>query len=424
MRRARLVVLAALFLTLPARAEQISREEYRSRRAALRKALSDGVTVLFGWTEKDAERSRTAFVQEPNFQYLTGWREPGAVLIVSSASEGEDVLFLPSRDPKREQYSGRKAAAEDTDVRRVTGFERVLPIEKLETELSRMLERHAKVYTLFGTGSEEKLRSLAPLREVADGRETIARLRLKKSRAEIVMIQRSTDVTVAAQRAAWKRAAPGSYEYQPSAAFTGAVLENGCGRNAYAPIFASGPNAVVLHYADNSRQMDGGELLLIDAGAECAGYAADITRTIPVGGKFTARQRQLYEIVLGAQRAVIAAVKPGMTFERGADNGLTQIALDYINSKGKSRDGKPLGEYFTHKVGHHVGLEVHDAGMLLTYGPVEAGMVITVEPGLYIPEENIGIRIEDMLLVTENGAKVLSGALPTEPAEIEKALSR
>ncbi len=421
---ARLVLLAALFLAQPAGAQQISKDEYRARRDAARRALSDGVTVLFGWNEKDVEPSRTAFVQEPNFYYLTGWREPGAVLILSSAGDAEDALFLPSRDPKKERYSGRMASADDPDIRRVTGFDRVFPTEKLEAELSRMLERQAKVYTVFETGFEEKLRAQAPLREVADCRETIGKLRLKKSPAEVALIRRSIGVTVAAQRAAWKRAAAGTYEYQASAAFTGAVLESGCERNAYAPIFASGPNAVVLHYASNARRMDGGELLLIDAGAECAAYTADLTRTIPVGGRFSARQRQLYEIVLGAQKAVIAAVKPGMTFERGASNGLTQIALDYINSKGKARNGSPLSEYFTHKVGHHAGLEVHDAGTLATFGPLEAGMVITVEPGLYIPEEKIGIRIEDMLLVTENGAEVLSGALPKEPGEVEKALSR
>jgi Xaa-Pro aminopeptidase len=190
------------------------------------------------------------------------------------------------------------------------------------------------------------------------------------------------------------------------------------------PIVASGPNATLLHYAAKSRRIGRGELILIDAGAECAGYAADLTRTVPVDGKFTPRQLELYRAVLGAQKEVIKAVRPGMVFDRDAPLSLTRIAREYLNAHGKDRAGNPLGTRLTHLVGHHVGLEVHDAGRLSTFGPLEAGMVITVEPGVYIEEEAIGIRIEDMVLVTETGAEVLSLALPKEPGEIERALSK
>ena len=156
----------------------------------------------------------------------------------------------------------------------------------------------------------------------------------------------------------------------------------------------------------------------MDVGAECAGYAADITRTIPVSGKFTPRQREIYEIVLGAQKAAIAAVKPGMMLGKTAPNSLYKIAYDYINSHGEDLHGDPLGKYFTHGLGHHVGLDVHDASD--PAAPLEAGMVITIEPGIYIPEENLGIRIEDMVLVTEHGGKVMSSALPRDPGEIEQ----
>jgi Xaa-Pro aminopeptidase len=163
--------------------------------------------------------------------------------------------------------------------------------------------------------------------------------------------------------------------------------------------------------------MDRGELLLMDVGAECAGYAADITRTIPVGARFTGRQREIYEVVLGAQNAVIASIKPGVALGE-----LTKTAREYINTHGKDLHGEPLGKYFTHGVSHHVGLDVHDATDFSQ--PLAEGNVITVEPGIYIPEENIGIRIEDMVQVTKDGARLMSGALPRDPGEIEKALGR
>ena len=167
--------------------------------------------------------------------------------------------------------------------------------------------------------------------------------------------------------------------------------------------------------------MDSGEVVLMDAAAECSGYASDITRTIPVGRPFSPRQKEIYEIVLGAQKAAITAVKPGMTIGKTTPNSIYKVAFDYINTHGKDRHGEPLGKYFTHGLSHHVGLEVHDA-----FDPaaaLESGMVITVEPGIYIPEEDVGIRIEDVILVTENGAKVMSAALPREVAEIEKAIA-
>ena len=243
-----------------------------------------------------------------------------------------------------------------------------------------------------------------------------------KSPEELELLQYAADASIAAHRAAWKRAAPGLYEYQVAATMEAVYLDRGCERSAYAPIVGAGPDSTVLHYSRNSRRMDQGELLLMDVGAECACYAADITRTIPIGGHFTPRQREIYDIVLGAQNAVIAAVKPGMTIGKTAPNSLYTIAYDYINSHGKDIHGEPLGKYFKHGISHHIGLEVHDASD--TNLPLQPGMVISVEPGIYIPEENLGVRIEDMVLVTKDGAKVLSAQLPREAAEIEKALAR
>jgi Xaa-Pro aminopeptidase len=197
--------------------------------------------------------------------------------------------------------------------------------------------------------------------------------------------------------------------------------ELGCERSAYAPIVGSGPNSTILHYMANRRRMDSGEVLLMDVGAECSDYSSDVTRTVPVNGKFTARQREIYQIVLGAQKAAIAAVRPGMKV-RGDPASLYQIAYDYINSHGKDLHGEPLGKYFTHGLSHHVGLDVHDLSDLNE--PLKAGMVITIEPGIYIPEESIGVRIEDTILVTETGSKNLSAALPREPDEIERLVRK
>ena len=393
-------------------------EEYRARRIELAKKLDDGVLVLFGHTEKGEENIRTGFFQESNFYYLTGWREPGAILLVAPPQDDKPyaVLFLPRRHPDQEKWTGRKAGPDDANIDQLTGFDTVLPVESLESELRKQLDRYSRIYTV-GERSTTELKALAPMRDVSDASQLIARLRMHKSPEELSLIQRSIDATLEAHRAAWKRAAPGDYEYQVAAAMTAVYFDHGCERNAYAPIVGSGPNSTILHYSRNSRRMDRGELLLMDVGAECAGYAADITRTIPVGAPFSKRQREIYEIVLGAQNAVIAAIKPGVPF-----GDLGKIAREYINTHGKDLHGEPLGKYFTHGIGHHVGLDVHDATD--SSQPLAEGNVITVEPGIYIPEENIGIRIEDMVLVTKDGAKLMSGALARDPGEIEKALGR
>ncbi len=410
-------------------------EQYRARRADLRKALSDGVTVLFGRTEDREEDLRTGFFQESNFLYLTGWREPGAILLLATAPEDpkapgytakarlpREILFLPQRNPGQEKWTGRKLGPEDPNLREITGFDTVMPAEKFESELRNVLDAFTQIYTLKDEPAATRLGQLAPLREIGNAAPAIAKLRMHKSPEEIALIQHSTDITLQAHRAAWRRAAPGLYEYQIAATMAAVYAEAGCERSAYAPIVGSGPNSVSLHYSRNSRQMDGGEVLLMDVAAECAGYASDVTRTIPVNGKFTSRQREIYEIVLGAQKAAIAAVKPGMTLGKTGANSLYQIAYDYINSHGKDLHGEALGKYFTHGLGHHVGLDVHDASD--PGAPLEAGMVITIEPGIYIAEENLGVRIEDVVLVNEQGATVLSAALPREPGEIEKSIGR
>jgi Xaa-Pro aminopeptidase len=408
------IVLALLSACLCAPAA-IAPAEFAARRASLQKQL-DGTLVLFGRAE--VSEGIEGFHQEPNFFYLTDWAEPGAVLLFTHSSA---TLFLPAHDEKIERYTGRHASAEDADVRARTGFDNVLPLGRFESEFARALEISQNVYGLADDPHASALKMLAPLRTVQDAAPIITALRVKKSPAEIAAIQHSTDVSVEAHRAAWRHLQPALYEYQLAAVMSGVVLDQGCERWAYAPIIGSGPDGAVLHYSENRRRMESGELVVMDVAGECGGYASDITRTVPVNGKFTPRQLELYSVVLGAQKAGIAAVKPGVPFWTGDDSPDT-AARKYIEGHGKDLHGDSLGKYFTHKIGHEVGLEVHDPPM--PPAKLEEGMVITIEPGVYIPEEKIGIRIEDVVLVTATGSRVLSAELPKEPAEIEKALAR
>jgi Xaa-Pro aminopeptidase len=395
-------------------ADGISRDEYRSRRADVRKSL-DGLMVLFGANEP--EDLHVSFFQDPNFLYLSGWREPGAVMMLS---QSEEILFLPERNARMEIFTGRKLGADDKDAPERTGFDKVLPYSAIETTFSRLLENSNRVYAIPSDPRSQKLAQLAPFHEMTAAGAVIARRRMLKSPAEIELITKASDASVAAHLAAWKKMKPGVYEYQIAAVMTDTYFEHGCERSAYAPIVGSGPNSTVLHYMANRRRMDAGEVVVMDVGAECSDYASDVTRTVPANGKFSARQREIYEIVLGAQKAAIAAIKPGMKM-RG-DGSLQQIAFDYINTHGKDLHGEPLGKYFTHGLSHHVGLDVHDAND--PTAALQAGMVITIEPGIYIPEENIGVRIEDTVLVTADGVKNLSAALPREVNEIEKLVGK
>jgi Xaa-Pro aminopeptidase len=397
-------------------------KEFRGRREALRQSLDDGVLLLRGRAEAYDPIRR--FEQDPNFYYLTGWIQPGAALLLTPS---EEILFLPPHNERAERYAGKRASAADADVHALTGFESVQSIDKLESALDRALGSYSRLYAPWTEAYAGQLRARYPFRDVADATPLIARLRVVKSAAEIAAIQHATDVSIQAHRAAWKRLAggehgnvAGDYEYNIAATFIGAFLDAGCEGPAYSPIVGAGPDGAILHYMSNQRRMDRGELVVMDAAAQCDDYASDITRTVPVSGKFSPRQRELYEIVLGAQKASIAAVKPGAQIA-GIGESLTKIARDYIDAHGKDLHGDPLGKYFTHDIGHQVGLEVHDPP---ADGPLAAGMVITIEPGVYIPEEKLGIRIEDVVLVMPTGAKVLSAALPKEPDEIEKAVSQ
>ncbi|HZO54109.1 MAG TPA: Xaa-Pro aminopeptidase [Bryobacteraceae bacterium] len=366
--------------------------DFRARREALRKQNPEALIVVMGATEEEIGNLRSGFVQEPNFYYLSGWTEPGAALVIGPKL---DVLLLPEPNEKRERYTGKKGSASDPGITDRTGFDRVVPI----TQLNGLKEEQER----------------AGVRELTDTKEKIQKLRMIKSRGEIELIQRAADVSVEAHKAAWRRIAPGLREYQVAATMSNVYFEAGCERHAYPPIVASGPKAIILHYNENKRRMDGGELVLMDVGAECAMYAADITRTVPVDGKFSKRQREIYDAVLAAADAAIAAAKPGVTFAR-----LNDIARERLRLAGSAKGGTTLDNYLTYFLGHGVGLQVHDPTD--RQAPLEPGVIITIEPGVYIPEEGIGIRIEDMILITKDGARNMTAALPREATAIEKAM--
>lgn len=377
-------------------------DEFRARRAALRKQLGQAVAVLEGLTEAEGELSRDGFFQEPNFFYLTGWRQAGAALLLTP---GGETLYLPKRRPETDRWHGRMAAFTDPDAAAQAGVDRVAAIDQLPTDLASALHRHPDLYALN-----------AKWKPNADLALPIARLRMVKSPAEIRKLEQAVAASEAAHRIAWERAKPGLYEYNVASAMVSAYRDGGCQRSAYPPIVGSGPNSVLLHYNENQRRMDSGEVLLMDVAGEFDGYAADITRTIPVNGKFSPRQREIYEIVLGAQSAAIAACKPGMSLGRKAPQSLYRIVFDYFESHGK------LGKFFTHGLGHHIGLDVHDPFDPAL--PLAPGHVITIEPGLYLPEENLGVRIEDMVLVTDNGCRVMTSKLPSAAKAVEAAMKR
>lgn len=392
-------------------------DEYRARRAELRKTL-DGVVVLFG----ERDEALGGFVQEQNFEYLTGFLEPGAALLLTQT---EEVLFLQPRNPRQETFYGKHVNAEDADAKTRTGFDAVAPYHTLPARFFRASEVYRKFY-LLKTGEDnkplspreyDKLRVFVPFHEELNAATIVAKLRMKKSPAELELIQKAVDASIAAHRESWRMMRPGMHEYEIQAAMVKVWSDMGCERAAYAPIVGSGPNSVVLHYNTNRRRMDSGEVTVIDVAAQCSSYAADITRTAPVNGKFTDRQREIYDIVLGAQNAAIAAAKPGVLMR-----DLQKIAKEYMDSHGKDKKGEGLGKYFVHGLGHHVGLEVHDPSD--GTAPLAVGMVVTIEPGIYIPEEGIGVRIEDMILITANGSRLMTAALPREATEIEKLIGK
>jgi Xaa-Pro aminopeptidase len=417
--------------------------DYHARREKLAAKLSGGIALVFALPEAEGPNDLFGYRPDDNFYYLTGWPEPGAAVLIAAARETTEgaparpyteILFLPKRNYSQEQWTGPKLGPDDPQAEQVTGFDRVEPLDNLRDELSKLVPARSAIFTDVpapgrSSNSQQPLSWLQTANSFPVGtayldiRPLIGWLRTVKDAGEMELIRKAVDASVAAQMAAIRAIKPGMTERQISALLQYEWGKRGCERPAYAPIVGSGFNSTVLHYSDDSGPIQAGDVVLMDAAGEFSLYASDITRTVPASGKFTARQREIYEIVLGAQRAAMAAFQSGKShLQRNQADSIYDAAFNYINTHGKNAHGEPLGKYFIHGLGHYVGLNVHDPGDYSV--PLGPGMVFTIEPGIYIPEEKIGVRIEDDFYVDSNGKLVmLSAALPQAPEEIERLMS-
>lgn len=409
-------------LGVPAPEGDLGREVYRERRRALMRHIMEtggGVTVVFA-----AERIPDGGRQDLDFYYLTGLAgEPGAALLLAPESEPYvEQLFLPTLDVEDNVWHGHRARL-GRSIELGTGIARVHRTGRLPGALAQAVLRSESRQMVFlgpvvGYSSPVP-RGLTVMRDASAripgsgvrlDHEVLPRMRQHKSEAELALMRRATDATVAGHAAAMRAVRPGMTETQLRRVFEDAFFEHGCTRTAYTPIVASGPNSCVLHYPEGTRTIREGDLVLCDVGAEHQQYASDVTRTFPASGRFTDRQREVYEVVLAAMQAAIDAVRPGVTVQE-----LNDIAKGVIERAGFT-DGMP------HGLSHFVGLDVHDPG--LYHEPLTPGSVITIEPGIYLPDEQIGIRIEDVILVTEDGHDNLSAALPKTVREIEALMAQ
>ncbi|HLW86162.1 MAG TPA: aminopeptidase P N-terminal domain-containing protein [Candidatus Sulfotelmatobacter sp.] len=411
--------------------------DYHARREALARKAG-GAVVLFAPLEGSDEVYE--FRQENNFFYLSGQAEPGAALLIAPAAEAKgdsparaytEILFLPPHNLRREKFTGPKLGAENPDAPKITGFDRVEEMSKLPEEVSKAISGgrpivYADVPAQGGpsTASEPLafLKHSNAVISFQDVKPMVASLRMYKDAGEVALLRKAVDASAAAHFAAFQAVKPSVNEREISALMQYEWIRRGCERPSYAPIVGSGLNSTVLHYSEDTNVMNGGDVVVIDAAGEYSMYAADITRTLPVNGHFTARQREIYDIVLGAQEAAMSAFQSGKSMLVGdSDASIAKVAKDYIDSHGKDLHGDPLGKYFIHGLGHYIGLKVHDDGDYKV--PLGPGMAFTIEPGIYIPEEKIGVRIEDDYWVDPSGKLVkLSAALPSKADDVEKAM--
>jgi Xaa-Pro aminopeptidase len=436
------------------RREREPNSAYAERRAKLA-AQVDAPIVLWGFTGREEISQAYVFAQEENFYYLTGHNEEGAAIVIfpgkangaapsgaaggggagsppASSDQPREILFLPAKDPVKEKWNGVRMSPSDPGIEARTGFSTVKPFPELRATVEQIAKSYPQLYTILPYKQEEGgyphekeeidwLAMVAPQIKPKDIRLQIYALRQIKSAGEIAFLKQAISLSLDAHLEAMKMMRPGLYEYQIAAKMVEVHAMGGSEAEGYAPIVGAGPNSTALHYDKLSRKIEDGDIVVLDVGAQYSGYSADITRTFPANGKFTPRQREVYDIVLGAQNAALAALKPGMDLCPKGDKSVYKISYDYINSHGKDQHGKSLGQYYIHGLGHAIGLDVHDPTD--SCKPLQPGMVVTMEPGIYIPEENLGVRIEDDVLITETGYQFLSERLPRSGDEIEKIMA-
>jgi Xaa-Pro aminopeptidase len=428
----------------------LNKSEFARRRRALMRMMGrDSVAILPASPVRLRNRDvEYPYRQDSDFHYLTGFDEPEAVaVLVPGRAAGEFILFCRRQDPERERWDGKRAGQQAA----ISEFaaDSAYPIDEIDDVLPAIIGECDRVYYTMGAQPEFDTRLLAWVVELrASGRsdhhtpdEFIALdpylhdLRLFKSRAEVAAMKKAARLTVAAHTRAMQATRPGMHEYELEAEYLYVFRRNGV-TPAYQPIVGGGANACVLHYVNNSEPLADGDLVLADVGCEFDYYAADVTRTWPVNGRFSQPQRELYDLVLAAHAAAIAQVAPGKHWNDPHDaavrvitRGLVKLGLLQGDPRKLIADGK-YRRFFMHRTGHWLGMDVHDVGDYKVAGQwrlLEPGMVLTVEPGLYIPAarnipakwRNIGIRIEDDVLVTRDGCEVLTRALPVAADDIE-----
>jgi Xaa-Pro aminopeptidase len=422
---------------------------HRARRARLLKAMQAGVAVVPTAPERLRNRDSDYLYRfDSYFYYLTGFPEPESLLVLIAGSEPRSVLFCREKNPERELWDGHRYGFEA--ARDAFGFDEAHPIADLDARLPELLANQPTLFFAPGMdpawdarvmGWLNQVRAKARMGVVApadirDIRSILDEMRLVKDEHEIGIMRRAAALSAGAHVRAMRTARPGMMEYEIEAELLHEFRRHGAQFPAYWPIVASGPNSCVLHYRENDRLLAEGDLLLIDAGGELDGYAADITRTFPVSGRFDGPQKAVYELVLAAQTAAAAEVKPGNRWDMPHEAAVKVLAQGFIDlglcsgTLDAVIESEDYKRFYMHRTGHWLGLDVHDAGDYKESGEwrrLRPGMTLTVEPGCYIrPAENvarqfwnIGVRIEDDALVTADGCELITAAAPKAVAEIE-----
>jgi Xaa-Pro aminopeptidase len=429
------LVLAALTLApslLPCQvgspAGPVPVERLQARRAALLHRIGTGTAVLRSANERSIEGDYpqdTDYREDNDFFYLTGLEAPGGWLVLASRDTAppEVILYLPARDTVQERWTGAKLGP-GPEATALTGIADVRSSGQAEADIRRMVNmarrRGGRLFLKLGerTASDSFLRELAlgSGAGAVDLRPELAALRVVKDDDEMRRLRRAINISTDGHLAAMRVARPGAWEYELEAAAEGTFRRLGAERLGYPSIVGTGINGTTLHYDKSRSQLAAGDPIVMDMGAEFGYYTADVTRTIPASGKFTTRQRAIYNLVLATQQVAIDSVRPGITMSR-----LGQIARDFMraNSGDLCQPGT-CDRYFIHGLGHWIGMDVHDVGDYAQ--PLAPGMVLTIEPGIYIPEEKLGVRIEDDILVTATGHELLSSGAPRKAEDVERAM--
>lgn len=374
------------------------------------------------------------FEANHHFFYLTGLRRENMALVLSrSASEDKKILFIEEAVPSMERWTGKRVTKDE--AKEISGIADVRYIDSLPSALGRMMAREQVVSAYFDgyrnamtdTDSYNMAKAKAfaaayPMVALKNAHPMLAQMRMVKDETEIACIREAIAVTDKGLRRILSTLGPGQMEYQAQAEFEYAIRWHGAEGTSFATIAGSGLNGCMLHYETNHCRMEENQLLLLDLGAKVKGYCADITRTYPVNGRYTPRQKQIYDIVLAANQRVAQEARPGLTLKQ-LNEICKQVLAEGLMAIGKIDSADQIDTYYMHGVSHHLGLDTHDA-IAHDEVPLAPGMVITNEPGLYIDEEEIGIRIEDDLLITQEGCEVLSRDIPRTTDEIEALMAR